>query len=454
MSIQIDPEFKALIPPLAPDEFSQLEANIKAEGCRDPLVIANIKPENHKCYREDSITAKQDAKCVVFFDDGEWLCNRCNYGIHNPTQDVLIDGHNRHEICTRHGIEFKVVFREFPDRTAAMLWMIDNQKGRRNLTDGWKFELAQSKKAILAEKGRGNMRAGGGDQKSGLSTIDRPDIKPIDTRSEIATDLGWSTGKVAMADKVWKQAPEKVKEKVKSGEMSINQAYQRVRHEEKQEKKLNREATRETKREEIANAMPDDVMDVRHCSMEELISSGAKFDCVISDPPYPKEFVGLYGKLAELCANSGVKRVAVMAGQSYLPQIFREMSEHLPYRWVIAYITPGGQAVQQWQAKVNTFWKPILVFGESDDWIGDVAESKPNHNDKRFHHWGQSESGMFDLVKRLARPGETICDPFLGAGTTGVAALANGCKILGCDINADFVEKSKQRIESQWKAMQ
>lgn len=34
----IDPEFKTLIPPLAPEELEQLEANILADGCRDPLV--------------------------------------------------------------------------------------------------------------------------------------------------------------------------------------------------------------------------------------------------------------------------------------------------------------------------------------------------------------------------------------------------------------------------------
>jgi hypothetical protein len=44
------------------------------------------------------------------------------------------------------------------------------------------------------------MSAGGGDKKSPLSTIDKPDIKKHNTRNEIASDLGWSTGKVAMAD--------------------------------------------------------------------------------------------------------------------------------------------------------------------------------------------------------------------------------------------------------------
>ena len=35
----IDPVLKSLIPPLSDEEFKQLEENIKAEGCRDALVI-------------------------------------------------------------------------------------------------------------------------------------------------------------------------------------------------------------------------------------------------------------------------------------------------------------------------------------------------------------------------------------------------------------------------------
>jgi len=90
MQIQIDAEFKALIPPLAPDELAQLEANIIKDGCRDPLVV--------------------------------W-------------KGILIDGHNRHEICTRNGLPFQTVEMVFDDREAAMDWMDANQLGRRNLTN-------------------------------------------------------------------------------------------------------------------------------------------------------------------------------------------------------------------------------------------------------------------------------------------------------------------------------
>lgn len=188
----------------------------------------------------------------------------------------------------------------------------------------------------------------------------------------------------------------------------------------------------------------DNVCDLRVGSCRDLFASGIRPDAVITDPPYPREFLSCFSELAEACKD--VPLVAVMSGQSYLPEVMHRLCEHLTYRWTLAYMTPGGQAVQQWSAKVNTFWKPVLLFGEATEWIGDVAKSDPNDNDKRFHDWGQSESGMADLVGRLTKPGQTVCDPFLGGGTTAVVALALGRLFVGCDVDPDTVNAARIRI--------
>jgi site-specific DNA-methyltransferase (adenine-specific) len=190
------------------------------------------------------------------------------------------------------------------------------------------------------------------------------------------------------------------------------------------------------------------VPDVRHCSMCDLLDSLSGVDAIVTDPPYPQEFLPLYGDLARLAAKAlkpdGI--LAVMCGETWLPEIMALMSPHIPYRWTMAYLTPGGQAVQVWPRKVNTFWKPILLFGGSPEWIGDVVQSSVNDNDKRFHEWGQSQSGMMDLLDRLTRVGDLVCDPFLGAGTTGVAAVAMSRRFIGCDINRDHVKTASDRI--------
>jgi site-specific DNA-methyltransferase (adenine-specific) len=167
-------------------------------------------------------------------------------------------------------------------------------------------------------------------------------------------------------------------------------------------------------------------------------------DWIITDPPYPAEFLPLYSDLsafAERVLKPGGSLVA-MVGQSYLPAIMAQLGERLTYQWTLAYLTPGGQAVQLWERKVNTFWKPLLwyVKGEyAGGWVGDVTRSNVNDNDKRFHGWGQSESGMADIVERFTEPGELIVDPFGGGMTTGIVAEALGRRFIGIEIDTDLV---------------
>ena len=187
------------------------------------------------------------------------------------------------------------------------------------------------------------------------------------------------------------------------------------------------------------------VCDIRHCSCAELFQSGIRPDVVITDPPYAQQFLPVFSELASACIK--VPLVAVMVGQSYLPTVLARLSEHLTYRWMLAYLTPGGQSPQIWPRKVNTFWKPVLLFGTAAHWIGDVLKSKENDNDKRFHSWGQSESGMAALIEMLTQPGQLICDPFVGGGTTAVAALAVQRRFIGCDVDERAVHETLDRVK-------
>ena len=89
MKIEIDQEFKSLIPTISEDELSGLEQSLLADGCRDELVV--------------------------------W-------------GNTILDGHNRFSICEKHGIKYLVRYMDFPGRDAAKLWIICNQLSRRNLS--------------------------------------------------------------------------------------------------------------------------------------------------------------------------------------------------------------------------------------------------------------------------------------------------------------------------------
>ena len=88
-NIIIDDEFKGLLPPLDEETFLWLENNILEYGCREPLVV--------------------------------W-------------GDILIDGHNRYEILTRHELPINTVSMEFGSRDDVIIWIIATQVSRRNLT--------------------------------------------------------------------------------------------------------------------------------------------------------------------------------------------------------------------------------------------------------------------------------------------------------------------------------
>jgi len=228
------------------------------------------------------------------------------------------------------------------------------------------------------------------------------------------------------------------------GEKEILLTANRIKSE---KKKLNREIKAietETAQKDVLSNLGV-AYDIRVCSCKELFTSGIKPDVVLTDPPYSKEFLEVFSELAEACKD--VPLVAVMSGQSYLPEVMERLCKHLKYRWMISYLTPGGQAVQQWPVKVNTFWKPVILFGEAIEWFGDVAQSKANDNDKRFHYWGQSESGMADLINRLTKPGQLICDPFLGGGATAITSLSLGRRFVGCDIDEKSVKITTHRLK-------
>lgn len=180
-----------------------------------------------------------------------------------------------------------------------------------------------------------------------------------------------------------------------------------------------------------------------------------KFDFIITDPPYPKEYLELYGLLAKR-ANEWLNPgglVIAMCGQSYLDRIIALMSTHLEYYWTACYLTPG-QPTPLRQKQVNTNWKPLLLFTRKGEkykgkTFGDVFRS--DANDKSKHKWGQSVSGMFSIISSVCRPGQSVFDPFMGAATTGVAALKHNCFFFGIDIDAECVALSKGRLVNDSK---
>lgn len=90
MTLNIDPEFERLIPPLTPSEQAALRDALKTQGrAVNPIIV--------------------------------W-------------RGIIVDGHNRYRLCQELGIPFDIQNIDLPDRDAVKAWMVKHQSSRRNLS--------------------------------------------------------------------------------------------------------------------------------------------------------------------------------------------------------------------------------------------------------------------------------------------------------------------------------
>ena len=181
--------------------------------------------------------------------------------------------------------------------------------------------------------------------------------------------------------------------------------------------------------------------------------SDESVDFIITDPPYSREYIPLYGELSKVAARvlKDGGSLVCMVGQSYLPEIVKELSKSMNYHWCMCYLTFGASP-QLWQKRTNTFWKPLLWFVKgkyTGDWNGNDVMQSPG-NDKNFHRWGQSVGGMKDIVERLTNPNDVVLDPFLGGGTTGITTILSGRKFIGADIERKCLDTTLERVKESY----
>jgi 16S rRNA G966 N2-methylase RsmD len=390
--LQIKEEFKKLIPALSVEEFNQLEANCLAEGIREAILT--------------------------------W-------------DGFIIDGHNRYEIATKYSLEYETKSKHFKNELDAKIWMVNNQFGRRNLQDFVKGELMKALEELERQKGQEVYKEKaifkGNQHSAPLSIIDNE--PKHDTRKIVAEKLGWSTGKKAQFDVVVKKAPEEVKAQLRTGEVSINQVYQEIKKEEKNQIKLN-------ERDRLAEIGKNKKIEIdfRLGDFEEVFADlpDGSIDCIITDPPYPYEFIEVWTKLSRFA-----KRVLkpngyciAYSGQMYLPEVIKRMNEHLDYYWTFAVYHEGQTQIVN-GINLMCRWKPVLIFQNGKKKIENTFQDYfiSEQREKNGHDWQQSKSGVGYLIEMFTKEGDTIFEPFAGSGTTIIAARDKNRNILSAEID-------------------
>ena len=168
------PELENLLPPLSGEQSAALERDILQNGCYAPIIV-----------NEDL---------------------------------VIVDGHNRHQICERHHLPYRMAVFAFDDLLEAKQWALDTQKGRRNL-DKWELgKIALKLRPEIEARAKANQGA-------------RTDISAtlpegaVDTRKELAASVGLGERTMGKVMQIDEHAPAAVKEALNKGELSVNQGY-------------------------------------------------------------------------------------------------------------------------------------------------------------------------------------------------------------------------------------
>jgi site-specific DNA-methyltransferase (adenine-specific) len=173
-------------------------------------------------------------------------------------------------------------------------------------------------------------------------------------------------------------------------------------------------------------------------------------DCIITDPPYPYEYIDCWSELSKFASRVLKPHGFCIAysGQMYLPEVMQRMSEHLDYYWCMSLYMPGGTQIVN-GVNMMCRWKPILIYQNGkkcnrgaviEDYF---ANDKPNQDG---HDWQQGENGIAYLIEKFTNPGETIIDPFCGAGTTLKVAVTLNRHCMSAEIDEQTYNIAKARL--------
>ena len=194
------------------------------------------------------------------------------------------------------------------------------------------------------------------------------------------------------------------------------------------------------------------------CLMGLKALPNKSIDLILTDPPYGKK------------ADKGTNGFGAAKNRRYAggwdgmippPELFNEMFRvaknliifggnyfgHLlpPSNCWIFWDKKGDVAFQNPFADgeliYTTFKKPVkrIVFKQQ----GFITDSK----DKRYHPTQKPTEPVQQLIEMFSEPGQLICDPFLGSGTTAVAAVNSGRHYIGYEIDPGYFQICCDRLD-------
>ena len=206
--------------------------------------------------------------------------------------------------------------------------------------------------------------------------------------------------------------------------------------------------------------------------MDKLIEEGVKVDAIITDPPYGMNFVSNHRKQK----YSPIKNDNSL---DFLPLIMSNINHILKDNSHI-YIFCSWHNVDIFKQEFEKYFKlkNIIVWEKNNTSMGDLKGSyaskhelilyghkgrrlingfrnpdiiKANRTNNKLHPTQKPVDLLELFINKSTDENEIILDMFMGSGSTGVACMNTNRKFIGIELDKDYFDIGKNRIEEAYQ---
>lgn len=399
-------EFSNLIPPLQPEEYILLEESIKNEGLRDPILVWN---------------------------------------------NIIIDGHNRFQICNKYKIKYHTKDIKFDSEDEAKLWIIKNQLSRRNLNQSQKAILGSEYKKVyvkLYPVGR---------KKALMPTLNKQ------TRDKAGEIAGVSARYIDLVDEIKEKKPERI-EDIKAGDIFITEVIKEIKEDEKAERKQEVDNIKEAKQKKVQlkyKIKPGDIYilgnhrlmcgdSTKKEDLNKLMNKKIA-SITLTDPPYnlgyeyrsykDNKTLKEYSKMSTEWFNLTKQFSKIQIITVGVQNLHMWMGIEKP-QWTMCWFKPNAQSGCKLRG-LNK-WEPILVYFKDklnriipwDTYQVDTGYLSDKDDGMREVHACPKPTKLFGkIIQDFTNKNDIVLDVFGGSGTSIIVCeqLKRSCYMMETD---------------------
>ena len=182
-------------------------------------------------------------------------------------------------------------------------------------------------------------------------------------------------------------------------------------------------------------------------------------DCIITDPPYGINENHIKNLSRETLARPKDYGVYEWDKQRIEKEYFDKMRQISRKQIIFGgnyytdYLPVGSFIVWDKLNGENDFADCELAWVSTNQairkikylWNGMIKQ----HPEQRFHPTQKPINVMIWIIRNYTKPNDLILDPFLGSGTTAVAALRTGRRFIGIELSEEYCAIARKRVDHE-----